>query len=170
MLEALCRSSGTTLDIRMSRDGPPITQRTSGLIRSRYGGGAPMEGNAAGGASKTGRYCTYAQDPGACLTYPAAGLSGTEEVIVEASSSRSANGASSSLLPTRVKVGSPTDSGHPAFATGTGFHRAAGWRFPDLKRETAWSRRDGRSGHNTNLPSRPPASIRRCASGRQDGS
>src|SRR6516162_10446113 len=31
MLEALCRSSGTTLDIRMSRDGPPITQRTSGL-------------------------------------------------------------------------------------------------------------------------------------------
>src|SRR6516165_2103000 len=33
MLEALCRSSGTTLDIRMSRDGPPITQRTSGLIR-----------------------------------------------------------------------------------------------------------------------------------------
>jgi glucose-6-phosphate isomerase len=31
MLEALCRSFGTTLDIRMSRDGPPITQRTSGL-------------------------------------------------------------------------------------------------------------------------------------------
>jgi len=34
MLEALCRSSGTTLDIRMSRDGPPITQRTSGLSGS----------------------------------------------------------------------------------------------------------------------------------------
>src|SRR6516162_7894810 len=32
MLEALCRSSGTTLDIRMSRDGPPITKRTSGLM------------------------------------------------------------------------------------------------------------------------------------------
>src|SRR6516225_6272937 len=34
MLEALCRSSCTTLDIRMSRDGPPITQRTSGLINA----------------------------------------------------------------------------------------------------------------------------------------
>ena len=33
MHEALCRPSGTTLDIRMSRDGPPITQRTSGLER-----------------------------------------------------------------------------------------------------------------------------------------
>ena len=31
MHEALCRSSGTTLDIGMSKDGPPITQRTSGL-------------------------------------------------------------------------------------------------------------------------------------------
>jgi len=36
MLEALCRSSGTTLDIRMSRDGPPITQRTSGLVRGPH--------------------------------------------------------------------------------------------------------------------------------------
>ena len=31
MHEALCRSFGTTLDICMARDGPPITQRTSGL-------------------------------------------------------------------------------------------------------------------------------------------
>ena len=39
MLEALCRSSGSTLDIRMSRDGPPITQRTSGLKAGGYFGG-----------------------------------------------------------------------------------------------------------------------------------
>jgi hypothetical protein len=32
MLEALCRSSGTTLDSVHVEDGPPITQRTSGLI------------------------------------------------------------------------------------------------------------------------------------------
>jgi hypothetical protein len=31
MLEALCRSSGTTLDSVHAEDGPPITQRTSGL-------------------------------------------------------------------------------------------------------------------------------------------
>jgi hypothetical protein len=31
MLEALCRSSSTTLDIVHTEDGPPITQRTSGL-------------------------------------------------------------------------------------------------------------------------------------------
>src|SRR5262245_51209622 len=31
MHEALCRPSGTTLDTCMPRDGPPITQRTSGL-------------------------------------------------------------------------------------------------------------------------------------------
>jgi DNA-binding transcriptional regulator YiaG len=36
MLEALCRSSGTTLDIRMSRDGPPITQQTSGLSQAVF--------------------------------------------------------------------------------------------------------------------------------------
>jgi uncharacterized protein (DUF1810 family) len=31
MHEALCRSSGTTLDNVHAKDGPPITQRTSGL-------------------------------------------------------------------------------------------------------------------------------------------
>lgn len=31
MLEALCRQSSTTLDIMHAEDGPPITQRTSGL-------------------------------------------------------------------------------------------------------------------------------------------
>src|SRR5262249_9740960 len=31
MHEALCRSSGTTLDSGHAEDGPPITQRTSGL-------------------------------------------------------------------------------------------------------------------------------------------
>ena len=35
MLEALCRLSSTTLDIVHAEDGPPITQRTSGLAR-RY--------------------------------------------------------------------------------------------------------------------------------------
>jgi hypothetical protein len=34
MLEALCRQSSTTLDIVHAEDGPPITQRTSGLERS----------------------------------------------------------------------------------------------------------------------------------------
>ena len=34
MHEALCRSSGTILDILHDEDGPPITQRTSGLARS----------------------------------------------------------------------------------------------------------------------------------------
>jgi hypothetical protein len=33
MLEALCRQSSTTLDIVHAEDGPPITQRTSGLVR-----------------------------------------------------------------------------------------------------------------------------------------
>ena len=33
MLEALCRQSSTTLDIVHAEDGPPITQRTSGLGR-----------------------------------------------------------------------------------------------------------------------------------------
>jgi hypothetical protein len=32
MHEALCRPSSTTLDPCMPRDGPPITQRTSGLV------------------------------------------------------------------------------------------------------------------------------------------
>ena len=32
MHEALCRSSGTTLDSVHAEDGPPITQRTSGLV------------------------------------------------------------------------------------------------------------------------------------------
>ena len=32
MLEALCRQSSTTLDIMHAEDGPPITQRTSGLV------------------------------------------------------------------------------------------------------------------------------------------
>jgi hypothetical protein len=31
VLEALCRQSSTTLDIVHAEDGPPITQRTSGL-------------------------------------------------------------------------------------------------------------------------------------------
>ena len=35
MLEALCRQSSTTLDIVHAEDGPPITQRTSGLEKSR---------------------------------------------------------------------------------------------------------------------------------------
>jgi hypothetical protein len=34
MLEALCRQSSTTLDIMHAEDGPPITQRTSGLMFS----------------------------------------------------------------------------------------------------------------------------------------
>ena len=34
MLEALCRQSSTTLDIVHAEDGPPITQRTSGLDRA----------------------------------------------------------------------------------------------------------------------------------------
>ena len=33
MLEALCRLSSTTLDTMHAEDGPPITQRTSGLGR-----------------------------------------------------------------------------------------------------------------------------------------
>jgi hypothetical protein len=32
MLEALCRQSSTTLDIVHAGDGPPITQRTWGLV------------------------------------------------------------------------------------------------------------------------------------------
>ena len=35
MLEALCRQSNTTLDIVHAEDGPPITQRTSGLVGER---------------------------------------------------------------------------------------------------------------------------------------
>jgi hypothetical protein len=34
MLEALCRQSSTTLDIVHAEEGPPITQRTSGLVAS----------------------------------------------------------------------------------------------------------------------------------------
>lgn len=34
MHEALCRPSGTTLDILHAEGGPPITQRTSGLGRA----------------------------------------------------------------------------------------------------------------------------------------
>src|SRR4051812_27016472 len=34
MHEALCRSFGTTLDSVHAEDGPPITQRTSGLFTS----------------------------------------------------------------------------------------------------------------------------------------
>ncbi len=34
MYEALCRSFGTTLDMVHDEDGPPITQRTSGLIHT----------------------------------------------------------------------------------------------------------------------------------------
>ena len=36
MLEALCRLSSTTLDIMHAEDGPPITQRTSGLVLLRH--------------------------------------------------------------------------------------------------------------------------------------
>jgi hypothetical protein len=36
MHEALCRSSGTTLDSVHAEDGPPITQRTSGLGLCRW--------------------------------------------------------------------------------------------------------------------------------------
>src|SRR3954464_12360778 len=36
MQEALCRPSGTTLDIVHAEDGPPITQRTSGLDGGQY--------------------------------------------------------------------------------------------------------------------------------------
>ena len=36
MLKALCRQSSTTLDIVHAEDGPPITQRTSGL-EDRFG-------------------------------------------------------------------------------------------------------------------------------------
>jgi hypothetical protein len=38
MLEALCRQSSTTLDIVHAEDGPPITQRTSGLGFASYPG------------------------------------------------------------------------------------------------------------------------------------
>jgi hypothetical protein len=38
MLEALCRQSSTTLDVLHAEDGPPITQRTSGLARRTAGG------------------------------------------------------------------------------------------------------------------------------------
>ena len=38
MLEALCRQSSTTLDIVHAEDGPPITQRTSGLEEARLEG------------------------------------------------------------------------------------------------------------------------------------
>src|SRR5205807_8798297 len=38
MHEALCRSSGTTLDSVHAEDGPPITQRTSGLGEADGGG------------------------------------------------------------------------------------------------------------------------------------
>lgn len=41
MHEALCRSSGTTLDSVYAEDGPPITQWTSGLtVRVSDAGGA----------------------------------------------------------------------------------------------------------------------------------
>jgi len=36
MLEALCRQSSTTLDIVHAEDGPPITQRTSGLAPYKH--------------------------------------------------------------------------------------------------------------------------------------
>jgi hypothetical protein len=36
MLEALCRQSSTTLDIVHAEDGPPITQRTSGLEAAQF--------------------------------------------------------------------------------------------------------------------------------------
>jgi hypothetical protein len=39
MLEALCRQSSTTLDIVHAEDGPPITQRTSGLERTTWHSG-----------------------------------------------------------------------------------------------------------------------------------
>jgi hypothetical protein len=41
MLEALCRQSSTTLDIVHAEDGPPITQRTSGLERSMHSAEQP---------------------------------------------------------------------------------------------------------------------------------
>jgi hypothetical protein len=48
MHEALCRSSGTTLDSVHAEDGPPITQRTSGLRvelgRLREGGSMTVFG------------------------------------------------------------------------------------------------------------------------------
>ena len=47
MHEALCRSSGTTLDSVHAEDGPPITQRTSGLAEL---GGMPALIDAESGA------------------------------------------------------------------------------------------------------------------------
>jgi len=44
MHEALCRSSGTTLDSVHAEDGPPITQRTSGLILLRHNPGLLIVG------------------------------------------------------------------------------------------------------------------------------
>jgi hypothetical protein len=44
MHEALCRSFGTTLDMVHDEDGPPITQRTSGLsqmVRQAESSGKP---------------------------------------------------------------------------------------------------------------------------------
>src|SRR4051794_20083402 len=50
MHEALCRSSGTTLDSVHAEDGPPITQRTSGLsiFGSRVGASATSLSRSAG--------------------------------------------------------------------------------------------------------------------------
>jgi hypothetical protein len=50
MLEALCRSSGTTLDSVHAEDGPPITQRTSGLSSRE----TPNNTSAAGGIGGCG--------------------------------------------------------------------------------------------------------------------
>jgi hypothetical protein len=42
MHEALCRPSSTTLDMVHAEDGPPITQRTSGLIDPLIAAEPPM--------------------------------------------------------------------------------------------------------------------------------
>jgi hypothetical protein len=70
MLEALCRQSSTTLDIVHAEDGPPITQRTSGLERPITESGAKPRG------TKTVRETAYRQlaekaaggDLGRCLS------------------------------------------------------------------------------------------------------
>ena len=63
MLEALCRQSSTTLDIVHAEDGPPITQRTSGLAMvatapvGDVGGMSESRKNAPLGGGSTGSAC-----------------------------------------------------------------------------------------------------------------
>jgi hypothetical protein len=59
MHEALCRSSGTTLDSVHAEDGPPITQRTSGLDPPGASFETPRQGKRAGKVGN-GEHCAWA--------------------------------------------------------------------------------------------------------------